>query len=137
VTWAAELEAAWERGTRPYPRRLLDAALAAMRTLAPTPGEQVLLHQDLHAGNVLRATREPWLAIDPKPLVGEREFAVAPIVRGAELGHGRRELGYRLDRLTGELDLDRERARLWSLAQTVAWCASPEHVETATCLLKA
>ena len=27
----------------------------------------VLLATDLHAGNVLRAGREPWLVIDPKP----------------------------------------------------------------------
>ena len=39
-----------------------------------TQGECVVLHQDFHGGNVLRAAREPWLAIDPKPLVGEREF---------------------------------------------------------------
>jgi streptomycin 6-kinase len=134
--WAADLEQTWNQTGRPYPRRLLDAALDALRTLPPTQSEQVLLHQDLHAGNVLRATREPWLAIDPKPLAGEREFAVAPIVRGSELGHGRRDVCHRLDRLSDELGLDRERARLWSLAQTVAWCAGREHVETAAWLLE-
>ena len=41
----------------------------------------MLVNQDLHADNVLAAEREPWLVIDPKPLTGEREFAVAPIVR--------------------------------------------------------
>jgi len=41
----------------------------------------VVLHQDFHSGNVLRATRERWLAIDPKPLVGEREFAAASLLR--------------------------------------------------------
>ena len=50
----------------------------------------MLLHQDLHPDNVLAAEREPWLVIDPKPLVGEREFAVAPIIRAPELGHSRR-----------------------------------------------
>jgi streptomycin 6-kinase len=58
--------------------------------LASTQGEQVLVHRDLHGENVLPATREPWLVIDPKPLAGEREFAVAPIVRSFELGHGKR-----------------------------------------------
>jgi streptomycin 6-kinase len=81
----------------------------------------VLVHQDLHAGNVLRAEREPWLAIDPKPLAGEREFGVAAIVRGAELGHSRGAVIRRLDRLCGALGLDRERARRWTLAQTIAW----------------
>jgi streptomycin 6-kinase len=41
----------------------------------------VLLHQDLHADNVLAAQREPWLTIDPKPLSGEREFGVTALVR--------------------------------------------------------
>ncbi len=138
--WAEGLAATWDRAGRPFERVLLDAALHALRTLPSTQGEPVLLHQDLHADNVLRAEREPWLAIDPKPLVGEREFGVAPIVRSSELGHGRREVERRLDRLTDELGLDRERARLWTLAQTVAWSlgdgALPRHVETARWLLE-
>jgi streptomycin 6-kinase len=89
--------------------------------LAATQGELVLVHQDLHAENVLAAQREPWLVIDPKPLAAEREFAVAPIVRGSELGHSRRDVLYRLDRLCAELGLDRERARGWTIVQTIAW----------------
>jgi streptomycin 6-kinase len=88
---------------------------------------------------LLAAEREPWLVIDPKPLAGEREFGVASLVRAFELGHSRRDVLYRLDRLTGELGLDRERARLWALAQTVAWVFDSEfpsaHVETARWLL--
>ena len=61
----------------------------ALRRRRPSQGEHVLLHQDLHGDNVLAAQREPWLVIDPKPLVGEREFAVAPIVRDFELGETR------------------------------------------------
>jgi hypothetical protein len=117
------------------------AALDALRTLPASQGEQVLLHQDLHAGNVLRAQREPWLAIDPKPLTGEREFGIAAIVRGSELGHGRRQVLRRLDRLSDELALDRERARLWALAQTIAWCPYGDdldrHVDVARWLLEA
>ena len=119
--WCVNLPDEWTRAGRPFERRLLDAALATLRELAGSQGEPVLLHQDLHADNVLRATREPWLAIDPKPLVGEREFGIAPVVRSAELGHGRAAVRYRFDRLTAELDLDRERARGWVLGQTLAW----------------
>ena len=100
----------------------------------------MLLHQDLHGDNVLRAEREPWLAIDPKPLVGEREFGLAPIVRSFEFGAGRREVRHRLDRLSSELGLNRERARMWCLAQTVAWSISSDymsrHIDTATWLLE-
>ena len=98
------------------------------------------MHQDLHGENVLAAQREPWLVIDPKPLAGEREFSVASIVRSNELGHSKRDALYRLDRLTAELGLDRERARGWTIAQTVAWSGGSDfvgpHIETVHWLLE-
>jgi streptomycin 6-kinase len=97
------------------------------RELAATQGEQVLVHQDLHGENVLAAQREPWLVIDPKPLAAEREFAVAPIVRSSELGPSKLDALYRLDRLCGELSLDRERARGWTVVQTTAWSEESVH----------
>jgi streptomycin 6-kinase len=132
--WIEHLPGEWEEAGRPFDERTLAVAMDALETLAPTQGEQVLLHQDLHGDNVLAAQREPWLVIDPKPLAGEREFAVAPIVRDPELGHSKRDVLHRLDRLTSELELDRERARLWTVGQTVAWGLDtsymPKHVET-------
>jgi streptomycin 6-kinase len=119
--WAATLPVAWEHVGRPFEQRLLDDALETLGELAISQGEQVLLHQDLHTRNVLSAAREPWLAIDPKPLLGEREFGLAPIVRGAELGHGREHVLHRLDRLSSELRLDRRRACGWTFVQTLAW----------------
>lgn len=140
--WRKDLEGKWERGGHPFERPLLDAALDALQELPATQGDQVLLHQDLHADNVLAAEREPWLAIDPKPLSGEREFGIGAIIRGGELGHDVRSLRGRLDRLTSELGLDRERARGWALAQTLAWAWTddvphPHHVEVARWLLQA
>jgi streptomycin 6-kinase len=140
--WAGSLPADYERAGRPFERALLDAALEAIETLSVSQGEQVLVDQDLHADNVIRAQREPWLLIDPKPLVGEREFGIAATVRGRELGHGREAVVRRLDRLTDELRLDRERARGWALAQTISWAfdgdeADPAHVEIARWLWEA
>ena len=138
--WVSYLEPKWEDAGRPYERRLLDAALEALTTLPSTQGELVLVSQDLHGNNVLAAGREPWLAIDPKPLLAEREFAIAPIVRSRELGHSRREALYRLDRLTSELGLDRERARGWTVGQTIAWTSGPHaasHLDTVRWLLDA
>ncbi len=139
--WAKRLPETWERAGRPFERSLVDAAAETLDALAGSQGESVLLHQDLHGDNVLRAEREPWLAIDPKPLAGEREFGVAPIVRSYELGHGRELVLRRLDRLCAELGLDRERARGWAFAQALAWAfdgdvALPRHVETARWLLE-
>ncbi len=106
-----------------------DAAARLAEELASSQGEQVLTHQDLHADNVLAAAREPWLAIDPKPLAAEREFSVAPIVRSFELGHSKRDVLYRLDRLCSELSLDRDRALGWTVVQTVAWSGGSFYVE--------
>jgi streptomycin 6-kinase len=138
--WIEYLPTEWERAGKPFQRYLLDAAIARLDALASSQGEQVLLHQDLHGDNVLAAQREDWLVIDPKPLVGEREFAVAPIVRDPELGHSRRDVLHRLDRLTSELGLDRDRARGWTIGQTIAWSLDtsylPKHVETVRWLLE-
>jgi streptomycin 6-kinase len=137
--WIEHLPDEWEEAGRLFEKSVLATAIEALQALSSTQGEQVLLHQDLHADNVLSAQREPWLAIDPKPLVGEREFAVAPIVRDSELGHSKRDVLHRLDRLTSELGLDRERSRLWTIGQTVAWgldtSYTPKHVETVSWLL--
>jgi streptomycin 6-kinase len=138
--WIGYLPEQWERSDRMVERRLVDAAVEALSTLSRSQGQQVLLHQDLHGDNVLAAEREPWLVIDPKPLIGEREFAVAPIVRSFELGHSKRDALYRLDRLTSELGLDRERARGWTIGQTMAWAFDseyiPTHLETVRWLLE-
>jgi streptomycin 6-kinase len=51
-------------------------ALELFRSLPRDAPAQVLLATDLHAGNVLAATREPWLVIDPKPHVGDPTYDV-------------------------------------------------------------
>jgi streptomycin 6-kinase len=95
----------------------------------------------LHGDNVLAAQREPWLLIDPKPLIGEREFALAPIVRSSELGGTQGDVVHRLDFLTAELGLDRERVRWWTIGQTVAWSTDtsnyPEHLDVVRWLMEA
>jgi streptomycin 6-kinase len=122
-------------------RRLIDAATQFLDDLPRTQGEQVLVHQDLHGDNILAGDREPWLAIDPKPLAAEREFSLAPIIRSFEFGHSVAQVIYRLDRLSAELQLDRDRVRQWTIAQSVAWgfdsTYADRHFETARWLLAA
>ena len=56
-------------------------------------------------------------------------------VRSWELGEAKRDVLYRFDRLTSELGLDRERARGWTIAQTVAWASGAWHDQVAEWLL--
>lgn len=138
--WVANLPAEYEGAGEPFERALLDDVMTMLLELASSQGEQVLLHQDLHGDNVLSSQREPWLVIDPKPLVGEREFSLSPVIRSAELGHSKEHVIWRLDRLTGQLGLDRNRTRLWAAGQAVAWGFEagqvlPGHIEMARWLL--
>ncbi len=149
LRWIDELPRHWHATGRPFERSLLDAAVDALRELGPTQGPLVLSNEDFHAGNVLRGTREPWLAIDPKPIAAEREFTLLAMVRDRkdEVLAGPRPLARlrrRLDRLSSDLSLDRERMRDWTIAHTIAWGFEPDlsyyhaaHAETARLLLNA
>jgi streptomycin 6-kinase len=121
--WIEELPQDRERHGRTYEQRLLDEALDALRTLPPSQERLVLCHQDLHGGNLLQAEREPWLAIDSKPIVAEPAYDAVPAVRDLD-AEGRitiAQLRRRLDFLSERLELDRERIRLWGLAKHLAW----------------
>jgi streptomycin 6-kinase len=121
--WIEELPRDRERHGRPYEQRLLDEALDALRTLPPSQERLVLCHQDLHGGNLLRAEREPWLAIDSKPIVAEPAYDAVPAVRDLD-AEGRitvAQLRRRLDFLSERLGVERERIRLWGLAKHLAW----------------
>jgi streptomycin 6-kinase len=119
--WAEELPRRWKEFGRPVERSVIDQALAALRELPGTQEELVVCHQDFQGSNVLRAEREPWLAIDPKPIVGERAFDVASFLRDRRWELTVATVRRRLDRLSEELELDRERMRGWGIAHTLAW----------------
>jgi streptomycin 6-kinase len=125
--WAIDLERMYREQGEPFDAALLRGAVAAFEQLATYDGPVVILHQDFHRGNVLRAEREPWLAIDPKPLAGEPAFDARWLL--SDLLHTEprspHDAPALLDRLAGALALDAERVRLWSFAravENVAWC---------------
>ncbi len=92
-----------------------------------------MLHQDLHGGNILRARREPWLVIDPKPLVGEREFDAASLLRDRRrvltTPKGASLVQRRLDLLVDRLGLDKERTRAWAIVHALVWGIGPDKLE--------
>jgi streptomycin 6-kinase len=61
-------------------------AAATARELLAKPSEVVVLHGDIHHGNVLDFPPRGWLAIDPKGLVGERYFDFANLFCNPDLG---------------------------------------------------
>ena len=110
-------------GTGPMPAALVEKAEALVADLLASQAESVLLHGDLHHQNVLAARREPWLAIDPKGVVGEPAYDTAVLLHNpTELLDAPRPgkvLERRVDLLSEELGLDRERVLNWGIAQAV------------------
>ncbi|MFJ3724283.1 aminoglycoside phosphotransferase family protein [Streptomyces sp. NPDC090045] len=99
-------------------RRLLRDCAAAVAEVADEPGDR-LLHWDLHYDNVLAGDREPWLAIDPKPLAGDPGFDLLPAIVN---NFRPQEVRWRFDLLTETVGLDRERARAWTLGRVLQNC---------------
>jgi streptomycin 6-kinase len=116
--WDEEVALRYEHGGRRFEQALVDLASNVFRTA--DPGARVLVNQDLHGGNILSATREPWLVIDPKPLVGERELDAVGLLRNAAWNGGTPAVRRWLDMLA-ELGLDRQRAQAWGVAHALAW----------------
>ncbi|EGX61674.1 streptomycin 6-phosphotransferase [Streptomyces zinciresistens K42] len=99
----------------------LNGWASAVTELVGEPGDR-MLHWDLHYDNVLAGEREPWLAIDPEPLVGDPGFDLWPALdTGWEklhtTGDAPRVVRRRFDLLTQALGLDRQRAAGWTLAR--------------------
>jgi streptomycin 6-kinase len=97
---------------------LLAEADAVARALLAEPREPVVLHGDIHHGNVLDADARGWIAIDPKGLLGERTFDFVNILRNPDaataLAAGR--FGRQVDVLADTAALDRHRLLKWTLA---------------------
>lgn len=110
--WSEEVPRRYAAAGDPFERALLDTALDVYESVDRRA--QLLVNQDLHGGNVLAAEREPWLVIDPKPLIGERELEASGLLRNAD------DISRWLDALA-DLGFDRERARGWGVAHNLAW----------------
>lgn len=118
--WRAALAA----GSSGVPRRFTGQAAGMLRELTSGPTVPRLAHQDLHFENVLRAARSPWLAIDPKPVNGPPEFAVAAAIWNrpevtADAANVRSHLRLRLGVIVDAGGLDEDIAAAWTFVRVV------------------
>ena len=118
--WADEYEEKYRATSAPpqLDESLSRAGVELFRTLPYTAERCVLLFTDLHPGNVLAAQREPWLAIDPKPYVGDPTYdALQHMLNFSDrLCADPESFVLRMAHL---LDLDVERLRQWLFARCV------------------
>ena len=119
--------------TGPFPAERVARAEGLFRELA---GETVgfrLIHGDLNPGNVLRATRAEWLAIDPKGYAGDPLWDVATFLndppRGLIADDLRRLQARRVAQLAEALSVARQDILAWAEAHAVlsAWWSYEDH----------
>ncbi len=73
------LRPAFEGGTGPFPKRLVEQVEELLPELFRASSPARLIHGDLHHFNILRSGRG-WLAIDPKGVIGHPEYEVGPFL---------------------------------------------------------
>jgi streptomycin 6-kinase len=86
------------------------------------------LHGDFHPGNLVSATREPFLIIDPKGVVGHIGYDIAVFLNNLHWWQEKQpDVIERLDKAISQFaeafDIDPFELRQWAYAQTVigAW----------------
>ncbi len=129
-TMAARAQHLAPRLRTSHERHRINTLAARAREMAPHAGDR-LLHWDLHFQNVLAplpgTDREPWLAIDPKPLAGDPGFDLFPALHNRwnealATGDPRKETRRRLDLLSEAAHIPRDRARAWTLIRVLQEC---------------
>ena len=120
----SEMIAFWTNEALSHESEWSDAALVregirVFDELIQSPTTHVLLATDLHAGNVLRAQREPWLAIDPKPFIGDPAYDATQHLLNCR-ARLRDDPSGTIVRYSDLLDVDAERVRRWTFARLAA-----------------
>ena len=114
----------WRRETLAQAQQWPDAGLVGeglrlLHALAKASPTDTLLATDLHAGNVLRSEREPWLVIDPKPFIGDVAFDLVQHLHNCEARLHADPIGM-VKRLADLAEVDTERLQLWTFARAAA-----------------
>jgi streptomycin 6-kinase len=114
--WRAETLG--QRAQWPDTELVMDGLRAFEELSRPAPHD-VLLATDLRGGNVLRAEREPWLVIDPKPFIGDPAYDLTQHLKLSEerLWASPHET---IARVAGLAGVDAERVRRWLFARAAA-----------------
>jgi streptomycin 6-kinase len=85
-----------------------------------------IANRDNHMSNIVAAEREPWLLIDPKPVLAERAFDGGYFLFKQQF-HGPLGGTELLHAVADGLGADLERVRAWAMLQTITLLATTEH----------
>ncbi len=128
--WRAEAESRLECASDPA---LVRDGIGLLCAMASSAANNVLLATDLHAGNVLRSSREPWLVIDPKPFVGDPPYdATQHLLNCTERLLANPE--DTIERFADLLEVRAERVALWLFGRVAVASGDPDKIEASRAL---
>ncbi len=121
--WEEQLLRDAKELTHTLPGHVVDAAVATVRELGRGQPD-ILVHGDLHARNILRADREPWLAVDPKGYAGDPAYDGGVLLKSRalallEAGDVRKAVHRVLDVFADAAELDRTGVQRWAQLHAV------------------
>jgi streptomycin 6-kinase len=127
--WADRAEQRMDRIRPGYDPGLVAEGIGLLRLLPASAGREVILHGDFNPGNVL-SHDGTWLAIDPKPMVGDPAYDPWPMLEQIDDPFARpgpvAVFRSRAALLGGLLSLEPDRIIAWSVArrvETALWAA--------------
>jgi streptomycin 6-kinase len=121
--WADLAESRVERLRPDYDPGLVAHGVRLLRELPGSAAREVVVHGDFNPGNVLSAQRRPWLAVDPKPMLGDPAYDPWPLLEQIDpplaTANPGGVLAARLTLLAEALGEDAERIAAWGMARRV------------------
>lgn len=114
----------------------------ADRLLATTPpGDVVVLHGDLHHGNILEFAPDDWRAIDPKGIVGHRAFDATALFSNPDpqTATDASLFAARVDLVSRAMDVPRATLLEWIVARmalSAAWSLQDDDAENADVVIR-
>ncbi|MFF3274152.1 aminoglycoside phosphotransferase family protein [Streptomyces chrestomyceticus] len=134
--WAGMIEDRMARIRPGYDPGLVRLGARLLRELPTTASREVVVHGDFNPGNILSARRRPWLAIDPKSMVGDPGYDPWPLLEQIDDPFGyddpRPVLRERFALVADALDEPPARLLAWATARTVEnalWCAGQGDIQ--------
>jgi len=118
--YADTFPAKYAEAGRPFAESLIEGAVELCRRFVEDGAAHTIANRDFHLGNILAARREPWLVIDPKPLVGEPAFDAAHLIRSLLPDQiAKPEFDRLVSTIAGRLDLPAQRIAEWVFVRSI------------------
>lgn len=141
--WAGLVEERMVRHRPPFDPGLVALGVRLLRELPGSAPREVVVHGDFNPGNVLAATRRPWLAIDPKPMTGDPAYDPWPLLEQIDdpFAHPApgRVLARRFALVADALGEDAHRLEAWAVArrvETALWLTEHGHAGDAAGVMR-